>query len=122
MNIAQDMAQAVAGSAQVDLSKLPHTMATSPLGGNQSPEIRNGVAVMAPHQPQQQRQQERGRRQSPVGQQGAEEQDFSPANTEQHGKIAKLMKEADPNTVRQLVRDHWEKCLTGSDYHSAFVV
>lgn len=33
-----------------------------------------------------------------------------------------LMRKADPSVVRQVVRENWQKCLTGSDYHSAFVV
>ena len=122
MNIAQGMSQPLAGSAQVDLSKLPHTTATPPLGGNQSPEVRNGVAVVIPQQPQHQRQPDQGLHRSPVRQQGAEGQGHNPADTEQYGKIAKLMREADANIVRQIVRDQWEKCLTGSDYHSAFIV
>ncbi|KAK3306854.1 uncharacterized protein B0T15DRAFT_155602 [Chaetomium strumarium] len=27
-----------------------------------------------------------------------------------------------PEAVRRIVRDHWEKCLLGSDFHQAFVV
>jgi hypothetical protein len=27
-----------------------------------------------------------------------------------------------PEAVRRIVRDHWEKCLLGSEFHQAFVV
>jgi hypothetical protein len=27
-----------------------------------------------------------------------------------------------PESVRRIVRDHWEKCLLGSEFHQAFVV
>lgn len=33
-----------------------------------------------------------------------------------------LMQKTDPSVVRQVVRENWQKCLTGSDYHSTFVV
>jgi hypothetical protein len=27
-----------------------------------------------------------------------------------------------PEAVRRIVRDHWEKCLLGSEFHQAFIV
>jgi hypothetical protein len=27
-----------------------------------------------------------------------------------------------PEAVRRMVRDNWEKCLLGSDFHQAFIV
>jgi hypothetical protein len=33
-----------------------------------------------------------------------------------------LVRKTDPSVVRQVVRENWQKCLTGSDYHSTFVV
>ncbi|ETS04465.1 hypothetical protein M419DRAFT_51946, partial [Trichoderma reesei RUT C-30] len=32
-----------------------------------------------------------------------------------------LVQKTDASVVRQVVREHWGKCLTGSDYHSSFV-
>jgi hypothetical protein len=32
------------------------------------------------------------------------------------------MHQAIPEAVRRSVRDNWEKCLLGSDFHQAFVV
>ncbi|KAL7925112.1 hypothetical protein ACQKWADRAFT_285075 [Trichoderma austrokoningii] len=35
--------------------------------------------------------------------------------------LLELVRTTDPSVVRQVVRENWQKCLTGSDYHSAFV-
>lgn len=32
------------------------------------------------------------------------------------------IKQSVPEAVRQAVRDNWEKCLTGSEFHQAFIV
>ena len=32
------------------------------------------------------------------------------------------IKQSVPEAVRQAVRDNWEKCLLGSEFHQAFVV
>ena len=33
-----------------------------------------------------------------------------------------LISKSDGSTVRQVMRDHWRKCLSGSGYHVAFLV
>lgn len=37
-------------------------------------------------------------------------------------RIALAIKQSVPEAVRQAVRDNWEKCLLGSEFHQAFVV
>lgn len=37
-------------------------------------------------------------------------------------KLSLGMRDARPEAVRRCVRDNWEMCLTGSDFHQAFVV
>lgn len=44
------------------------------------------------------------------------------AGTQQYTAIANLIKSAEPSVLRQAIRDHWEQCFLGSDYHLAFVV
>lgn len=45
-----------------------------------------------------------------------------PGNSSAYAALWELMRKADPSVVRQVVRENWQKCLTGSDYHSAFIV
>jgi hypothetical protein len=44
------------------------------------------------------------------------------AGTQQYRDIANVIKSADPSILRQALRDNWERCFVGSDYHIAFVV
>lgn len=37
-------------------------------------------------------------------------------------RIALAIKQSIPEAARQAVRDNWEKCLLGSEFHQAFVV
>lgn len=37
-------------------------------------------------------------------------------------EIATAIKKVDPSVLRQAIRDHWERCVLGSDYHMAFLV
>ena len=39
-----------------------------------------------------------------------------------YSQLKNIIDKADPSTVRQIVRDNWEKCLTGSEFHMAFLV
>ncbi|KAI9171522.1 hypothetical protein HJFPF1_01008 [Paramyrothecium foliicola] len=37
-------------------------------------------------------------------------------------ELTRLMKHANPQTLRQAIRDHWGLCLMGSEYHTAFIL
>lgn len=39
-----------------------------------------------------------------------------------YAALWELVRKTDPSVVRQVVRENWQKCLTGSDYHSSFIV
>jgi hypothetical protein len=39
-----------------------------------------------------------------------------------YAALWELMRKTDASVVRQVVRENWQKCLTGSDYHSTFIV
>lgn len=43
-------------------------------------------------------------------------------STQAYNVLLESIEEAPAATVRQVVRDHWEKCLLGSEYHVAFLV
>jgi hypothetical protein len=42
--------------------------------------------------------------------------------SEQYVTMAKCIKEARPAVVRQVLRDNWDRCFLGSEYHMAFLV
>lgn len=44
------------------------------------------------------------------------------AGTPQYEEVANMIKSTSPQVLRQVMRDHWERCFLGSDYHVAFVV
>lgn len=50
------------------------------------------------------------------------QQAFDKAHTEQYTSIASVIKSADRSVLRQVIRDHWDVCLLGSDYNLAFFV
>ncbi|KAF7543613.1 hypothetical protein G7046_g9966 [Stylonectria norvegica] len=52
---------------------------------------------------------------SPGGVQGMESQ-------QQYVELANAIKSCPPEIVRQVIRDHWEKALLGSQYHIAFLL
>lgn len=39
-----------------------------------------------------------------------------------YAELLELVQRTDASVVRQVVRENWNKCLVGSDYHSAFIV
>jgi hypothetical protein len=43
------------------------------------------------------------------------------AHTMQYQELAQLLTSADPQLLRQVIRDHRNICLIGSDYHTAFI-
>lgn len=43
-------------------------------------------------------------------------------NASSYAALWELVRKTDPSVVRQVVRENWQKCLTGSDYHSTFVL
>lgn len=42
--------------------------------------------------------------------------------TNQYWALAETIRQSAPETVRQAIRDHWEKALVGSQFHVAFLV
>lgn len=42
--------------------------------------------------------------------------------TSEYFELAEVVKRTSPQVVRQVVRDLWDKCLLGSEYHLAFLV
>lgn len=42
--------------------------------------------------------------------------------TNSYVDLAKLIKTAPLEVVRQVIRDHWQRCLIGSDFHVGFIV
>lgn len=52
--------------------------------------------------------------------QGAPRRDLQASD--QYTAIANAISQASPGIVRQVLRDNWERCLLGSEYHVAFVV
>lgn len=43
-------------------------------------------------------------------------------NADQYTQLANMIKTSDPAIVRQVLRDHWQQCFVGSEYHTAFAV
>ncbi|KAM0522317.1 hypothetical protein ACHAPE_001906 [Trichoderma viride] len=39
-----------------------------------------------------------------------------------YAALWELVRKTDASVVRQVVRENWQKCLTGSDYHSTFII
>lgn len=42
--------------------------------------------------------------------------------TDEYLDLSNLIKKSKPETVRQVVRDHWQRCIIGSDFHIGFIV
>lgn len=42
--------------------------------------------------------------------------------TSEYSSVVEMIKSANPSTLRQALRDHWDQCFMGSDYHVAFIV
>lgn len=53
---------------------------------------------------------------------GREHMQSNPKVYEDRNQISYSIHQAMPEAVRRSVRDNWEKCLLGSDFHQAFVV
>ena len=43
-------------------------------------------------------------------------------NSAEYAALANLVGNTSPEIVRQVVRDQWEKCVLGSEYHISFLV
>jgi DNA-binding MltR family transcriptional regulator len=41
---------------------------------------------------------------------------------DEYHELSNLIKSSKPEIVRQVVRDHWQRCLIGSDFHVGFIV
>lgn len=46
----------------------------------------------------------------------------NPKLNEDRTRITYGIRQSIPEAVRRSVRDNWEKCLLGSDFHQAFIV
>ncbi|KAH6608662.1 hypothetical protein Trco_002008 [Trichoderma cornu-damae] len=44
-----------------------------------------------------------------------------PGKSKAYTALMELVRKTDPSVVRQVVRENWNKCLVGSDYHAAFI-
>jgi hypothetical protein len=42
--------------------------------------------------------------------------------TKEYSDLSTAIGQASPEILRQVLRDNWEKCLMGSDYHLSFIV
>lgn len=59
---------------------------------------------------------------APVAQGGEAKAGGNDDKARAYRALLDLVQKTDASVVRQVVREHWGKCLTGSDYHSSFVV
>lgn len=46
----------------------------------------------------------------------------NPQWTDDINRLTSAVRECLPEAVRRVVRDNWEKCLLGSEFHQAFIV
>lgn len=42
--------------------------------------------------------------------------------TDDYSQLSRRIKETNPQVVRQVLRDNWQSCFLGSDFHNAFIV
>jgi hypothetical protein len=98
------------GALQVNgtASRLPGSLSPRMLTPSQSGPVKNGQPAGTPSPLM-----------SPSPETGAAK---GFADAPEYAELTRLMKQASPQIVRQVVRDHWTVCLLGSEYHAAFVV
>ncbi|KAL7815298.1 hypothetical protein V8C44DRAFT_324096 [Trichoderma aethiopicum] len=58
---------------------------------------------------------------APVAQGGEAKAGGNDEKARAYRALLDLVQKTDASVVRQVVREHWGKCLTGSEYHSSFV-